>query len=126
MLFRSVFVTLAIHLLFCTKNLERMGDHATNIAESVYYMVQGEPLSTERPKADVTNLLPRRAAADRHKCNTGLECYEDNPIFAQAATDYLIAFYDNEPIGSDEAAVGWVERRAAPRNPARPSGRVVS
>jgi phosphate transport system protein len=53
-------VTLAIHLLFCTKNLERMGDHATNIAEAVYYMVQGEALSTDRPKADVTNVLPMR------------------------------------------------------------------
>ena len=96
MIEKPVFVTLAIHLLFCTKNLERMGDHATNIAESVYYMVQGEPLSTERPKADVTNLLPHRAAVDRQKCNTGPGCYED-PIFTQAAADYLIAFYENEP-----------------------------
>jgi phosphate transport system protein len=45
-----------IHLLFCTKNLERMGDHATNIAESVYYMVEGKRLLGERPKADVTSM----------------------------------------------------------------------
>jgi phosphate transport system protein len=38
------------HLLFCAKNLERMGDHATNIAETVYYIVQGTPLDAERPK----------------------------------------------------------------------------
>ena len=30
-------VTLGMHLLFCTKNLERMGDHATNISEAIYY-----------------------------------------------------------------------------------------
>jgi phosphate transport system protein len=47
----------AIHLLFCTKNLERMGDHATNIAESVYYMVHGQTLLRERPKADITSML---------------------------------------------------------------------
>jgi phosphate transport system protein len=46
-----------VHLLFCTKNLERMGDHATNIAESVYYMVEGHRLLGERPKADVTSTM---------------------------------------------------------------------
>jgi phosphate transport system protein len=45
-----------IHLLFSTKNLERMGDHATNIAESVYYTVEGKRLLGERPKADVTSM----------------------------------------------------------------------
>jgi phosphate transport system protein len=50
-------VTFGIHLLFCTKNLERMGDHATNIAEAVYYMVSGQTLLRERPKADVTSML---------------------------------------------------------------------
>jgi phosphate transport system protein len=40
------------HLLFCAKNLERIGDHATNIAETTHYMVTGDMLSTERPKAD--------------------------------------------------------------------------
>jgi phosphate transport system protein len=50
-------MTLGVHLLFCVKNLERMGDHATNIAESIYYMVIGEPLLGERPKADVLSGL---------------------------------------------------------------------
>lgn len=48
-------ITFCTHLLFCAKNIERMGDHATNIAETVYYIVQGQPLSEERPKADITS-----------------------------------------------------------------------
>ena len=47
-------ITSCTHLLFCTKNIERMGDHATNIAESVYYMVEGRTLVDERPKGDTT------------------------------------------------------------------------
>ena len=48
-------ITFCTHLLFCAKNLERMGDHATNIAETVYYIVQGRPLEKERSKADLTS-----------------------------------------------------------------------
>jgi phosphate transport system protein len=40
------------HLLFCAKNLERIGDHATNIAETTHYMIKGDMLSSDRPKAD--------------------------------------------------------------------------
>jgi len=47
-------ITSCTHLLFCTKNIERMGDHATNIAETVHYMVEGRPLADERPKGDDT------------------------------------------------------------------------
>jgi phosphate transport system protein len=47
-------ISLCIHLLFCAKNIERMGDHATNIAETVYYIAEGRPLADERPKADDT------------------------------------------------------------------------
>jgi phosphate transport system protein len=43
-------ISFCTHLLFCSKNFERMGDHATNIAETVYYLVEGENLPTERPK----------------------------------------------------------------------------
>jgi phosphate transport system protein len=57
MMEKSVGVSLGAHLMFCTKNLERMGDHATNIAEAVHYMVKGETLSRERPKADFTSML---------------------------------------------------------------------
>ena len=47
-------ITPCTHLLFIAKNLERIGDHATNIAEHVYYAVVGEPLREERPKGDGT------------------------------------------------------------------------
>jgi phosphate transport system protein len=40
------------HLLFCAKHIERIGDHATNIAETVYYVVQGTPLTEERPRGE--------------------------------------------------------------------------
>ena len=45
-------ITMCTHLLFCAKNLERIGDHATNIAENVHFMVTGEMPDTERPKSD--------------------------------------------------------------------------
>ena len=45
-------ITPCTHLLFIAKNLERIGDHATNIAEMVYYAVKGEPLLDGRPKGD--------------------------------------------------------------------------
>jgi phosphate transport system protein len=47
-------ISYCIHLLFCAKNIERMGDHATNIAETVYFMVEGHPIADERPKGDTT------------------------------------------------------------------------
>ena len=43
------------HLLFIAKNIERSGDHATNIAEVVYHMVRADHLSSNRPKADTTS-----------------------------------------------------------------------
>ena len=43
-------ITFCTHLLFCSKNLERVGDHTTNIAETVYYIVTGQSLPTERPR----------------------------------------------------------------------------
>ena len=48
-------ISVCIHLLFCAKNIERMGDHATNIAETIYYMVEGKALPDERPKGDLTS-----------------------------------------------------------------------
>ena len=49
-------ITFCIHLMFCAKNIERMGDHATNIAETVYYMIEGRPIAEQRPKGDTTTL----------------------------------------------------------------------
>jgi phosphate transport system protein len=48
-------ITFCAHMLFCAKNIERIGDHATNIAETVYYIVEGHPVPEERPKADLTS-----------------------------------------------------------------------
>ena len=41
-------ITMCIHLLFCAKNIERIGDHATNIAETVYYLITGEQWAEPR------------------------------------------------------------------------------
>jgi len=48
-------ITLCIHLLFCAKNIEREGDHATNIAETVHYIVEGRTLGERRPNVDRTS-----------------------------------------------------------------------
>jgi phosphate transport system protein len=45
-------ITPCTHLLFIAKNLERIGDHATNIAETIHYAVKGESLPDARPKGD--------------------------------------------------------------------------
>ena len=42
------------HLLFCAKNIERIGDHATNIAETVHYLITGQSPAGERPKNDTS------------------------------------------------------------------------
>jgi phosphate transport system protein len=47
-------ITPCTHLLFIAKNLERIGDHATNVAETVYYAVKGETLPETRPKGDTS------------------------------------------------------------------------
>ncbi len=47
-------ITACAHLLFVAKNYERIGDHATNIAETVYYAVTGKPVAEARPKGDST------------------------------------------------------------------------
>ena len=43
-------ISFCTHLLFCSKNLERIGDHATNIAEMVHYLVTGQSLPVDRPR----------------------------------------------------------------------------
>jgi phosphate transport system protein len=49
-------ITPAMHLHFIAKNIERVGDHATGIAEQVIYLVTGEVPEGNRPKADVTSM----------------------------------------------------------------------
>jgi phosphate transport system protein len=49
-------ITMCTHLLFAAKNVERIGDHATNIAETVHFLVVGEQLADERPKSDASSM----------------------------------------------------------------------
>ena len=49
-------ISACTHLLFMAKNIERIGDHATNIAENLYYLVNGTPLAEVRPKGDDSSL----------------------------------------------------------------------
>jgi phosphate transport system protein len=49
-------ITPCTHLLFCAKNLERIGDHVTNIAENAYFVLTGKQLPANRPKLDETSL----------------------------------------------------------------------
>ncbi len=49
-------ITACAHLLFVAKNLERIGDHATNIAEILHYEITGVELTEERPKSDALSL----------------------------------------------------------------------
>jgi phosphate transport system protein len=48
-------ISFCIHLMFCAKNIERIGDHATNIAETVFYIIEGQQMIEKRPKGDMTN-----------------------------------------------------------------------
>jgi phosphate transport system protein len=58
-------IAASTHLLFVAKNIERIGDHATNIAEDIYFLVHGKPLNQARPKADhsMAVLEPFKAGA---------------------------------------------------------------
>ncbi|MBB4101538.1 phosphate signaling complex protein PhoU [Allorhizobium borbori] len=47
-------ITTCTHLLFCAKNIERIGDHATNIAETIFYIATGAQPEGERPKEDLS------------------------------------------------------------------------
>jgi phosphate transport system protein len=45
-------ITACTHLMFIAKNIERIGDHATNIAETIHFLVKGQALTGERPKGE--------------------------------------------------------------------------
>ena len=57
-------ITAATHMLFIAKNLERIGDHTTNIAERIHFAVRGDSLPEERPKADESAFAVVRPAGD--------------------------------------------------------------
>ena len=48
-------ITPCTHLLFTAKNIERIGDHATNIAENIHFLIEGRPIVDARPKGDSTS-----------------------------------------------------------------------
>jgi phosphate transport system protein len=56
-------ISMCIHHLFCAKNIERIGDHATNIAEAVHYMVEGHAIAGERPKGDTSSYVGETSLA---------------------------------------------------------------
>jgi len=68
-------ITPSTHLLFIAKNIERIGDHATNIAETVHFLVEGGPFRGPRPKGDSSsfavvsptpNRKPARSEGESH------------------------------------------------------------
>ena len=50
-------ITSCMHLLFIAKNIERMGDHTTAVAEQIHYVVTGEMPEEDRPKSDLTSQM---------------------------------------------------------------------
>ena len=58
-------IGMCTHLLFGAKNIERIGDHTTNIAENIHYLVTGETLDAPRPKEDSTSVTPVEARAKK-------------------------------------------------------------
>ena len=56
-------ITACTHLVFCAKNIERIGDHATNIAETVYHIITGATLPAERPKEDLSHRVTAPGSA---------------------------------------------------------------
>ncbi|CAH0235100.1 phosphate signaling complex protein PhoU [Roseomonas sp. CECT 9278] len=57
-------ISAATHMLFIAKNLERIGDHTTNIAERIFYAVRGDSLPEDRPKADQSAYAVVRPAGE--------------------------------------------------------------
>jgi phosphate transport system protein len=54
--------------MFIAKNIERIGDHATNVAELVYFLVHGHAMDQTRPKGDTTNVaVPPMAQTSAHE-----------------------------------------------------------
>ncbi|MEP4291828.1 MAG: phosphate uptake regulator PhoU, partial [Rhizobiaceae bacterium] len=51
------YITTCMHLLFIAKNIERMGDHTTAVAEQIHYVVTGQVPEDDRPKSDITSQM---------------------------------------------------------------------
>ena len=50
-------ISMCTHLLFGAKNLERIGDHTTNIAENIHFLIHGKTITEGRPKKDITAMM---------------------------------------------------------------------
>ena len=59
-------ISFCAHLLFCSKNIERIGDHTTNIAETIHYIATGETLPMDRPKGESWRTQPDRRRSESH------------------------------------------------------------
>ena len=57
-------ITAGTHMMFIAKNIERIGDHATNIAETLYFQVLGKPLIAPRPKGEQIGQKPAEGASE--------------------------------------------------------------
>jgi phosphate transport system protein len=64
-------ISASIHLLFIAKNVERMGDHATNIAETIHFIVHGRDIEAARPKGDNTSFSVLRTNDDGEVVGAG-------------------------------------------------------
>ncbi len=62
-------ITPCTHLLFIAKNIERIGDHATNIAEIIHFLVHGKPLEAARPKGDTSSFTVVTPETDGERSN---------------------------------------------------------
>ena len=60
-------ITFCIHLMFCAKNIERMGDHATNIAETVHYIIEGRRSPSAGRRGDTTAFAAMRGTGERSR-----------------------------------------------------------
>ncbi len=77
-------ISFCIHLMFCAKNIERIGDHATNIAETVFYMIEGQQILDKRPKGDMTTFATdgtevcRQSVFERSGCSVRVKTTTSN------------------------------------------------
>ena len=111
-------ITFCIHLMFCAKNIERMGDHATNIAETVHYMVEGRPIADPRPKGDTTAFaksvrFERQRARHGHERAKILIVEDEEPLALLLRYNLEAEGYDVETIARGDEADTRL-REAAP------------
>ena len=100
-------ITPCTHLLFIAKNLERIGDHATNIAENLYYAVKGETLPDTRPKGDTSAYAVVRPREREPTC----------PTVFPACPSRWCWWWKTRPRLSRCCATIWKSRAIASRKP---------